>query len=55
MSGRYDSLTRRNGCLIFRFASVVDGGVKRIVWTSDAPNDEAQGIYRVKVEYNCQQ
>ena len=34
---------------------VVDGGVKRTVWTSDAPIDETQGFYRVKVESNCQQ
>ena len=34
---------------------VVDGGTKRTVWTSDAPIDETQGFYRVKVESNCQQ
>ena len=34
---------------------VVDGGVKRTVWTSNAPIDETQGFYRVKVESNCQQ
>ena len=33
----------------------VDGGVKRTVWTSNAPIDETQGFYRVKVESNCQQ
>ena len=31
---------------------VVDGGVKRTVWTSNAPIDETQGFYRVKVETN---
>ena len=31
-------------------AIVVDGGVKRTVWTSNAPIDETQGFYRVKVE-----
>jgi len=30
----------------------VDGGVKRTVWTSNAPIDETQGFYRVKVETN---
>ena len=34
---------------------VVDGGTKRTVWTSNAPIDETQGFYRVKVESNCQQ
>lgn len=29
---------------------VVDGGVKRTVWTSDEPIDETQGFYRVKVK-----
>ena len=33
-------------------AIVVDGGVKRTVWTSNAPIDETQGFYRVKVETN---
>ena len=33
----------------------VDGGVKRTAWTSNAPIDETQGFYRVKVESNCQQ
>jgi len=28
---------------------VVDGGTKRTVWTSNAPIDETQGFYRVKV------
>ena len=34
---------------------LVDGGEKRTVWTSDAPIDETQGFYRVKVESNRQQ
>ena len=29
---------------------VENGGVKRTVWTSDAPIDESQGFYRVKVK-----
>ena len=29
---------------------VVDGGTKRTVWTSNAPIDETQGFYRVKVK-----
>ena len=34
---------------------VVDGGVKRTVWTSNAPIDETQGFYRVKGQSKHQQ
>ncbi|MBQ3748667.1 MAG: esterase-like activity of phytase family protein [Kiritimatiellae bacterium] len=36
-------------------AIVVDGGVKRTVWTSNAPIDETQGFYRVKGQSKHQQ
>ena len=52
---RAETIGGNESCVAGTTAIVVDGGVKRTVWTSNAPIDETQGFYRVKVESNCQQ